>query len=93
VLYRGDWKRTEPLQRFVDEVWQDGKKLRARVLQCVINRYLIPRPQGPSIVLHGKQHNDIHKGGVGGISVSSPKDWLYYVSPGLHHHFGEGNET
>ena len=51
--YDGPWDRTEPLQHFLDEhpeaVVRNG--IRGRIVPCLVNRHIQPRPAGPPIFL------------------------------------------
>ena len=80
--YDGPWDRTEPLQRFLDEhpdaVVRSG--IRGRIVQCLVNRHLVPRPTGPPIFLSNLQRPRRHakKGGGGGDGADAAP-WTHYL--------------
>jgi hypothetical protein len=72
--YTGGWDRTEALQRFIDEhpTAQVRTGNRGRIVQCLVNRHLQPKPTGPTggavqaPVPHARAA-DLHRsGGAGG---------------------------
>lgn len=48
--YGGAYDRTEPLQAFVNEN-PSCKGIRGRIVQCLVNRHLSPKPVGPPITI------------------------------------------
>ena len=49
--YHGTYERMEPIQEFIDH-HPKCKGIRGRIIQCLINRHLQPRPSGPAIHIY-----------------------------------------
>ena len=49
--YQGAYDRMEPMQEFIDQ-HPKCKGIRGRIIQCLINRHLQPRPNGPAIHIY-----------------------------------------
>ena len=78
--YDGPWDRTEPLQRFLDDhpeaVVRSG--IRGRIVQCLVNRHLEPRPAGPPIFLsNGRRPPRGGQKGARGRLVA--QQWMHYL--------------
>ena len=85
--YTGTWERTEPLQQWVDAHPSPAVHagLRGRVVQCLVNRHIVPRPLGPPLTVHMRARRRFPgKSKVGRPRESeAPLSWVEYVPQGM----------
>lgn len=79
--YTGPWDRTEPLQQFLNEHPNPSVRtgIRGRICQCLLNRYVQPRPIGPPIFISTLVHNGSKAKAGGNRHWIAPLSWTDYL--------------